>query len=369
MYLDFVKSLFFLMHEHNLGYIYKGIFTPEVTDTVLYLTEHKLEKQEESIKLKKRVYNILVESLQNVIRHQAKDHKRNPFHDSLFLIQKIENRYVITTGNIIKTENVSKLQSLLDKINELSKEELKEFYLKILSEGEFSEKGGAGLGLLDIARKSGNKLLYKFVPFSQNYSYFYLCIIPILEDSSHCSDYKNDFKFVELIHSILNKEDISIINNGPFNQENLLIFLNSLEGQMIGNVGYKKKVYYIVIEMIQNIIKHGFIPENYDQSAVPGIFLLGQINNKYRILTGNFIENKDLYTLKEKIDKVNNMNSDQLNNYFNDFLFDFANENYKKAGLGLIDIRIKSQHKIDYDILPINENYSFLTLQSLVNID
>ncbi|MCX7954424.1 MAG: SiaB family protein kinase [Bacteroidales bacterium] len=369
MYLDFVKTLFFLMQDHNLGYIYKGIFTPEVTDTVLFLTENKLEKQEESSKLKKRVYHILVEALQNVVRHQAKDEKRNPFHDSLFLIQKIENRYVITTGNIVKTENIPFLQAFIDKINTLSKEELKEYYMKILEEGTFSEKGGAGLGLLDIARKSGNKLLYKFVPFSKDHSYFYLCVIPTLEDQQTERSYENDFRFVELIHSILNKEDISIINNGPFNQENLITFLNSLEGQMLGNVGYKKKVFYIVIEMIQNIIKHGYIPDNYDKTSVPGIFLLGQIDDKYRILTGNFIENNDLVALKQKIDRVNNMSSKELEDYYNDFLFNFGIDDSKKSGLGMIDIRIKSKHPIYYDILPINNQYSFLSLQSLIYIE
>jgi hypothetical protein len=368
--LDFVKQLFFLMQDHHLGYIYKGVFTQEVTDTILSLTENKLEKQEESSKLKKRVYNILVEALQNVTRHQASNKKADPKHDSLFLIQKMNQRYVITTGNIAKNEIIPYLQSLIEKINTLSKEELKEYYKLVLEEGSISEKGGAGLGLIDIARKAGNKLIYKFVPLNGELSYFYLCTVPVLEEENLKENVGIlEFHFVEKIHEILNKENLSIINNGPFNQESLLSLLNSLEGQMVGSISHKKKVFYIVVEMLQNIIKHGFIPKDYDQNVVPGIFLLGFNNNFYRILTGNFIENEQLVSLKKKIDKVNALSKEEIDEYYNESLFNFEGSNSKKTGLGMIDIRLKSGFPVQYDILPINNYYSFLSLQSLITVE
>lgn len=368
--LDFVKQLFFLMQDHHLGYIYKGVFTQEVTDTILSLTENKLEKQEESSKLKKRVYNILVEALQNVTRHQASEKKVNPQHDSLFLIQKMNNRYVITTGNVAKNEIIPYLQSLIEKINTLSKDELKEYYKAVLEEGSISDKGGAGLGLIDIARKAGNKLIYKFVPLNGEFSYFYLCTVPVLEEENLKGNVGiSEFNFVEKIHDILNKEDLSIINNGPFNQESLLSLLSSLEGQMVGSISHKKKVFYIVVEMLQNIIKHGYIPNDYEQSAVPGIFLLGFSNNYYRILTGNFIENEQLISLRHKIDKVNALTKDEIDEFYNESLFNFEGSNSKKTGLGMIDIRLKSSFPVQYDILPINNHYSFLSLQSLITVE
>ncbi len=368
--LDFVKQLFFLMQDHHLGYIYKGVFTQDVTDTILSLTENKLEKQEESSKLKKRVYHILVEALQNVTRHQVSDYKSDPQHDSLFLIQKMNNRYVITTGNITQTKNIPYLQTLIEKINTLTKDELKEYYKSVLEEGSISDKGGAGLGLIDIARKAGNKLIYKFVPLNGDLSYFYLCTVPVLEEEQIAGTVGiSEFHFVEKIHQILNRENLSIINNGPFNQDSLLTLLNSLEGQMVGSISHKKKVFYIVVEMLQNIIKHGFIPTDYDQNAVPGIFLLGSTMKYYRILTGNFIDNEQLISLKKKIDKVNELTKEEIDEYYNESLFNFEGSNSKKTGLGMIDIRLKSGFPVQYDILPINNQYSFLSLQSLIAVE
>ena len=48
------------------------------------------------------------------------------------------------------------------------------YYQKILSDGERSSKGTAGLGMIDIARKSGNKLEYEFVDVNEYYDFFCL---------------------------------------------------------------------------------------------------------------------------------------------------------------------------------------------------
>ena len=47
-------------------------------------------------------------------------------------------------------------------------------YKKQLREGTLSEKQGAGLGLIDIARKSTSKLHYQFIPLDEGHSFFIL---------------------------------------------------------------------------------------------------------------------------------------------------------------------------------------------------
>jgi hypothetical protein len=45
-----------------------------------------------------------------------------------------------------------------------------------LNNGELSEKGGGGLGLIDIAKKSRNKLQYSFREIDEDYSFFTLTV-------------------------------------------------------------------------------------------------------------------------------------------------------------------------------------------------
>jgi len=63
---------------------------------------------------------------------------------------------------------------MIDKVNELDSSMLKDFYMKQMHEGRLSDKGGAGLGFIDIRRKTGNKLEYYFLPASDKMSFFML---------------------------------------------------------------------------------------------------------------------------------------------------------------------------------------------------
>ena len=42
--------------------------------------------------------------------------------------------------------------------------------------GMMSEKGGGGLGMIDIARKSGEKLVYNFTPINEITTFFSLAV-------------------------------------------------------------------------------------------------------------------------------------------------------------------------------------------------
>ena len=52
--------------------------------------------------------------------------------------------------------------------------------LKPTGNGKLSKKGGGGLGLIDIAKKSRNKLGYSFKEIDEDYSFFTL-IVKILK--------------------------------------------------------------------------------------------------------------------------------------------------------------------------------------------
>ena len=49
-------------------------------------------------------------------------------------------------------------------------------YQEILNNEGFSQKGGGGLGMIDIVRKSGQKLEFNFQNINENFSFFSLHI-------------------------------------------------------------------------------------------------------------------------------------------------------------------------------------------------
>jgi hypothetical protein len=89
-------------------------------------------------------------------------------------LAKDENGYSITTGNFIPNSDVKGWKAHFDTVNQASKEEIRTLYREQLHHGELSEKGGAGLGIIDIARRSGEKLHYEFQDCHDGNSFFSL---------------------------------------------------------------------------------------------------------------------------------------------------------------------------------------------------
>lgn len=166
------------MERNNILLSFKGDITSELLTSILQIMENKMENMQEEPKMKKKVYNVLVECLQNLYHHMddVADAAGDVNRSAIFMIGKVNNAYTITTGNYILGENVNGLKGRLDEVNALSKEELKEYYKKVLNNGEMSLKGGGGLGMIDIARKTGEKLEYNFLEIDNKVSFFTLNI-------------------------------------------------------------------------------------------------------------------------------------------------------------------------------------------------
>jgi hypothetical protein len=176
-----VESYFSDVSNGNPIHFYKGNIDSDLINKVLDTVEGKLIKGNEHSKLRKKVYNVLVESLQNLYHHVDKvpegfeDQTSEKF--GILAVNKVENGYRIITGNFVQAENVHKLEEKIKRINRSSHDEITELYKFILNHQRISSKGGGGLGLVDIARKTGNKLEYFFKEYNEDSSFFYLNIM------------------------------------------------------------------------------------------------------------------------------------------------------------------------------------------------
>ncbi len=164
------------MEKENILLSFKGIVTGDLLTSVLQIMESKMNYLEETPKMKKKVFNVLVECLQNLYHHIDEDteNKNLESRSALFLIVKENANFYIKTGNYIDASSAGDLQEKLEIINGMDKNGLRQYYQETLSNGSVSEKGTAGLGMIDIARKSGNKLEYEFLPIDDEYRFFCL---------------------------------------------------------------------------------------------------------------------------------------------------------------------------------------------------
>lgn len=175
---DFISKCYAKMHSGDIIVAYKGEINANIIADTLELVEAKLSHEMVENLIRKKLYNVMVECLQNLFHHVDKvSVSDNEPKIGAFILSKTAEGYRIATGNMVQTDKSVVLKERIDKINSLSKEELKEFYKFVLNNQTFSEKGGGGLGLIDIARKTGNKLSYDFTPYNTEYSFFYLNVL------------------------------------------------------------------------------------------------------------------------------------------------------------------------------------------------
>lgn len=166
-----------LKDSEQLILAYQGVITESLVINLLKLAENKLAMVEYNSRLKKKVFNILVETLQNIYHNQsdiAAFDKSN--REILVMLIKDKQTYQIWSGNYIIKDHMGKLKKRIDEINLLNHEELREKYRARLDEGVISEAGRAGLGIMDMVRKSGFPLTYGFDSINDKFSYFSLLV-------------------------------------------------------------------------------------------------------------------------------------------------------------------------------------------------
>ena len=174
--LDFVYDFYVKMKKNKINLAYEGEITHQITKAFTSLTENNMAIEDDSNSVQKKVFHVMVECLQNISKHAENRHNIVSSKDGrgIFMVSKGDNEYNVTTGNIIKNERVNSLKKMLENINSLDKDGLKQLYKQQMREGRLSEKGGAGLGFIDIARKTGAKLIFSFLEIDKKSSFFVL---------------------------------------------------------------------------------------------------------------------------------------------------------------------------------------------------
>jgi hypothetical protein len=166
--------------EEELFLYYKG---PVLYDTIGYLICELKEKMF-AIHTKQAIYKkvlmVMIEALENVFKyHEFFEKEKNlvaDFPPEISILKKQSN-FTIACSNPVLKRDVPDLKERLDRINTLDRNGVKDEYKKTITNGQFTEKGGAGLGLIEMAKISDDTLNYTFTTINDFYDYYRLTLI------------------------------------------------------------------------------------------------------------------------------------------------------------------------------------------------
>ena len=119
----------------------------------------------------RKISFLTVELLQNIVHHSDKNKKGETF--AYYELIKDGENYIIKTGNLINKENTEGLEKRMNCVLSSTDEEVKEKILNRLQNEDFSEKGGAGIGLLSIKKRVSEGMSYNIEVFEGDYNFIH----------------------------------------------------------------------------------------------------------------------------------------------------------------------------------------------------
>ena len=161
------------MVQQQVIVTFGGISCHALNASILATAEHRLLQLGERRRIRKRVINVMMESLGNLANHSC---QTGGWYDSCnIILSQTTEYYLVETSNRVTEEEKPLLSERLKTINGLNREQLRELYGQVLSSNIESPKGGAGLGLIDMSRRTyGQKLVYQFSPLNDGTYMFHL---------------------------------------------------------------------------------------------------------------------------------------------------------------------------------------------------
>lgn len=157
-------------------FLYSGIYNYQSVNTHLITLRQYLESHIQKKQTIRRIYNILVECIENINKHGFSFKSENDFSSiyGYVVLASESTRYSVWVGNFISNNEIKEIKKLFDDIIISDSSELKDTYNYKLYNNKISEKQGMGIGIIDIALRSKEPIKYKTKPFSSDVSFFSL---------------------------------------------------------------------------------------------------------------------------------------------------------------------------------------------------
>ena len=348
-----------LLKEDDFSMIYRGEFNDEMTYELMELQNSGINDKKW---VRKRLSYLVAECFQNVIRHA--DTEKNDKPDPILITRKKKGNHFITSINLIENSEIGKLNDMLSSLNKLDDENIDDAFHEALEKNQMSEKGGAGLGLIEMARKTKNPLQHAFIEHSDTESLF---VLQLKMTSPDQAPIELSIEESMGIYNEIVSRKIVLLRKGNFTQDSLMPVFNLFEANLAYNdeeLKIRKKGLYILIEMLQNIARHGKTTGDTHE----GIFILSVDDNEdYSIETGNSVDKIHGVSLEKDLTELSGLDKIQLNKRYKHQLMSENPQAGEGAGIGIIEMFRNCSGNVQFNFESLSEEVLFFSIKVLLN--
>lgn len=152
------------MCERHIVLDFQGAISQDMVVGMAELLKIKSSHDFGSTNIVKKLFSVFIEMAQNIAIYSMErihlDDRHGDVGAGIIVVTEEDNNYTITSGNLVKNRSISEITEQCQKINRMEKGELREFYKAQIKSSRQRGKKGAGVGLIDIVRKSRNPIRY-----------------------------------------------------------------------------------------------------------------------------------------------------------------------------------------------------------------
>ena len=173
-----------VVEKLNIKVIYSGPMWDDGIRGLAEMVKTHLSHDQVRINASKAIFSVFVEQVTNMLMHSAeKEQYTQPPDNEIVNIpigtvimgNKTDKRdtFFVQTKNAINDKSVKFLSERIDHLNTLDKQGLRQFHKEMMRQDNTNpDSQGAGLGLIEIARRATAPIGYSFEPISEGMSFF-----------------------------------------------------------------------------------------------------------------------------------------------------------------------------------------------------
>jgi hypothetical protein len=166
----------------NVIFYYCGPIAHASIEGVAQTLRKNLEYEEAGNLTSQSVFSVFIEQMQNILNYSAErlantETVENGLRVGVVVIGHVQNGYYILCGNKVYNSDIAVLTQKIESVCHLNKEELKVLYKERRRMEPAAGSKGAGLGLIEMARRGSEPMEYSFTPINPDFSFYTIRVV------------------------------------------------------------------------------------------------------------------------------------------------------------------------------------------------
>lgn len=239
------------------SFLYSGRFPDDHSARLVHLAEALLGGPEGTRSARNRLAFVMVEAYQNIIRHGVLDGGGADAAPGMFLLRCRPDAQHVATVNAVRKEGVAPLAELLNRLGGMDLGQLKKLFLAGLQDRSSTHRRGAGLGLIEMARRSGVPLEHAFEHGAGEVDLF---LLHVRSGSGSGADREALHKAARL-HRVVRENRILLLQQGALPLAAQEVIMRTMEAELDGSDEEAvRRAYLAAMEFLGDGALHGTAP-------------------------------------------------------------------------------------------------------------